>query len=264
MYVCQVFALQAEDQICLINADGSGQRRLTTEDEVRHFYPSFSPDGKSVLFSSNFTGNFEIYELTLDGGQLSRVGGTVGIAPEASPDNHYVVFTRSDGQHTDTIWVMDRFGLNPHEVYNNGWDPTWSPDGSRILFATMQNDKSQLATISPDGSGLHIVTALPSLRGRSDWSADGLHLITYSGPAWGRELYIMDADGSHLRQVGPPGGDSQGPSFSPDGQWIAFTAYFDHPHSINGCEIYIMRIDGSDLKRLTDNNYCDWQPRWGP
>jgi len=263
VYVCQIFALQESDQICIMNADGSGQRRLTTEDHVRHFYPSFSPDGQSVLFSSNLNGNFEIYELVLATGQLTRLGGVAGIAPEISPDNRYVAYTRSDGQYDDTIWVMDRYGINPRKIYNDGWDPTWSPDNSRILFATNINNKPQLAVVNLDGTGFQKLTDLPDLRGRSDWSADGLHIITYSGKPWQRELFIMNADGSELHQVSPSGGNSQGPSFSPDGQWVAFTAYFDHYQVANGCEIYIMRIDGSNLTRLTNNNYCDWQPRWG-
>jgi Tol biopolymer transport system component len=53
------------------------------------------------------------------------------------------------------------------------------------------------------------------------------------------------------------------PFFSPDGQWIAFTSYFDR-YEVHGCEIYIMRVDGTDLRRLTENDYCDYQPRWGP
>jgi TolB protein len=41
-------------------------------------------------------------------------------------------------------------------------------------------------------------------------------------------------------------------------------SYRDHPGEGDGCEIYVMRVDGSELHRLTDNDYCDWQPRWGP
>jgi hypothetical protein len=43
---------------------------------------------------------------------------------------------------------------------------------------------------------------------------------------------------------------------------ITFTSYRDYQEE-NGCEIYIMRTDGSQVTRLTDNNTCDWQPRWG-
>jgi Tol biopolymer transport system component len=73
----------------------------------------------------------------------------------------------------------------------------------------------------------------------------------------------MTADGLNARALSPLGGNSQGPSFSPDGQWITFTSYFDHYGEDNGCEIYIIRTDGADLRRLTDNDYCDYQPRWG-
>lgn len=264
VYVCQIFRLQAQDQICLINADGSGQHRLTSVDNSRNFYPSLSSDGQSVLFSSNLDGNFRIYEQVLATGRLISLGGIVGVAPEISPDNRYVAYARSDGPNTDSVWVMDRDGLNPRKVYGDGWDPTWSPDGSHLLFATTVGSAAQLANINLDGSGFHVLTDLPDLRGRSDWSSDGAHIITYAGKPWERELFLMNGDGSSPRQVGPSGGDSQGPSFSPDGQWVAFTAYFDHYHDLNGCEIYVMRIDGSDLTRLTDNKYCDWQPRWGP
>ncbi len=57
---------------------------------------------------------------------------------------------------------------------------------------------------------------------------------------------------------------AQGPSFSPDGRWVAFTAYLDKYGDAFGCEIYIMRVAGKDRRRLTNNDYCDYQPRWGP
>ncbi len=262
VYVCQVFQINTKDQLCIINADGTGQRRLTTNDNARHFYPSFAPDGQSVLFSSNMDGNFEIYELTLTG-QLLRYYQP-GIAPEVSPDNRLIAFTQNDGT-GDSVWIMNRDGSNPHQVLTNAWDPTWSPDGTRLLFASfLQKDVPQLMTASLDGTDLRQVTDLPLLRGRSDWSSDGLHIITYAGKPWERELYIMNADGSSVQQLTPKGGNSQGPSFSFDGKWVAFTAYFDKLGNNNGCEIYIIKLDGTNLTRLTDNKYCDWQPRWGP
>ena len=262
VYVCQMFKDQQRDQICIINANGSGQRRLTTNDHARHFYPSFAPDGKSVLYASDMNGNFKIFEQNLADQSISQ-GEIIGIAPEVSPNNRYLAYTRSNGKQ-DTIWIADRDGNNQHQIYVDAWDPTWSPDSNSLLFATTIQGKPQLAIINIDGTSFRAVTDLPDLRGRSDWSEDGLHIVTYSGKPWERELFILNADGSNVRQVSPSGGNSQGPSFSPDGQWIAFTAYFDQYHINNGCEIYIIRIDGSALTRLTNNSYCDWQPRWGP
>jgi Tol biopolymer transport system component len=268
VYVCQVYKTSATDQICLMDADGSNQRRLTTDNRAKHFYPSLAPDGLSVVFSSNLSGkgNYEIYEMDLLGNPRQLTQG-IGIltAPEISPDGRQIAFTRSDNANQTAIWLMNRDGSNPREVYPNGWDPTWSPDGTRILFASsVPGYGIQLASVNLDGSGFQRISNLPDLRGRNDWSNDGRWLVTYSGKPWRRELFLMSPDGANPFQVSPAGGNSQGPGFSPDGGWIVFTSYFDHYGDEHGCEIYIIKIDGSSLTRLTDNDYCDWQPRWGP
>lgn len=268
VYVCQVFKTSANDQICIIDADGSNQHRLTTENRSKHFYPSLSPDGLSVVFSSNLSGQgkYDIYEMDLSG-NINRLTSELGIltAPEISPDGRQIAFTWSGDTDETAIWVMNRDGSNPHQVHPAGWDPTWSPDGAKILFAvSVPGYGIQLASVNLDGTGFQRVSNLPDIRGRSDWSNDGRWLVTYSGKPWKRELFLMPPDGSFPFQISPAGGNSQGPSFSPDGGWIAFTAYFDLYGDEHGCEIYIVKIDGSGLTRLTRNDFCDWQPRWGP
>lgn len=269
VFTCQVFKVQAMNQICIMNADGTDHRRLTSENNLQHYYPSLSPDGRSVLYAGFREANvYEIYELSLADGSVNRLTNRDGIlnAPEISPDGQSIVFKRTNPNNGENqIWVMDRNGDNAGNIPAiNGWDPTWSPDGKRILFASDRDGSVQLFTVNLQGRQLFRVTNLPAIRGRSDWSPDGQFIVTYSGAAWNREVYIMNADGSNVRQLTPSGGNSQGASFSPDGKWIAFTAYFDHPGDDHGCEIYIIRIDGTDLRRLTNNDYCDYQPRWGP
>jgi tol-pal system beta propeller repeat protein TolB len=269
VFTCQLFKVQAMDQICIMNADGSGMRRLTTENNRRHFYPSLSPDGQSVLYSSFREQNvYEIYSLNINDGSVDQLTNRMGVltAPEVSPDGEAVTFVRGNPSTGDMqITVMDRDGSNAKNLPQvAGWDPTWSPDGSQILFASGAAGAAQLFVVDLNGGGMRQISDLPAIRGRSDWSADGQFIVTYSGPAWNREVYIMNADGSDARQLTPKGGNSQGPSFSPDGKWVAFTAYFDQYGDDHGCEIYIIRTDGTDLRRLTNNDYCDYQPRWGP
>jgi len=99
--------------------------------------------------------------------------------------------------------------------------------------------------------------------GRSDWSSGGLITFDMGGP-FQHDVYLMKADGSSLNKFSD-GNNAQGASFSPDGQWIAFTAYTDVANKNQAsCEIYIMQVDGTELRRLTNNAYCDYQPRWGP
>jgi len=259
------------DQVCIMNADGSGVRRLTTNNNVRHFYPSLSPDGQSVLYTSFREQNvYEIYSLDLNNNTVERLTDRLGIltAPEFSPDGESITFARGSGNpgnDQSQIMTMNRKGENAGNIPQIlGWDPTWSPDGKQILFASSSQGAVQLFVVNQSGKGLRQVTNLPAIRGRSDWSTDGQLITTYSGPSWNREIYVMNADGSNVRQLTPTGGNSQGPSFSPDGQWVTFTAYFDKYGDDHGCEIYIIRIDGSNLRRLTNNDYCDYQPRWGP
>ena len=268
VFTCQLFKVQAMDQICIMNADGSGMRRLTTENNRRHYYPSLAPDGQSVLYTSFREENvYEIYSLDLNDGSVDQLTDRLGVltAPEVSPDGTSITFARGDPTNGSyQIMVMDRNGKNADNIPQvAGWDPTWSPDGKQILFASGVDGKTQLFVVNRNGSDLHQVSNLPAIRGRSDWSADGQFIVTYSGPAWNREVYIMNADGANARQLTPRGGNSQGASFSPDGKWVVFTAYFDNYGDDHGCEIYIIRTDGTDLRRLTNNDYCDYQPRWG-
>jgi tol-pal system beta propeller repeat protein TolB len=269
VFTCQVFKVQAQNQICIMNADGSGYRRLTTDSSRQHYYPSLSPDGKSVIYAAFREENvYELYEMNLADGDTNQLTNKLGVlnAPEISPDGGKIVFMRwTVASDKYTLWYMDRNGENTNNIPQIiGWDPSWSPDGKQILFASNRDGSNQLYVVNLNGKNLHRISNLPAIRGRSDWSPDGQLIATYSGGSWAHEVYLMDADGSNLHQLTPSGGNSQGPSFSPDGQWVAFTAYFDHPNDDHGCEIYVIRIDGTDLRRLTDNDYCDYQPRWGP
>ena len=269
VYTCQIFKEQASDQICIINADGTGFRRLTKEDNIQHYYPSLSPDGKSVVYAAYREANiYEIYEMNIATGNVVQLTNRLGNlnAPEISPDGMHIIFKMSSANtNKDIVWMMDRNGQNADKISRVvGWDPSWSPDGKYILFASNMDGAIQLYRMGIDGKDLHKVSSLPAISGRSDWSPDGKFIVTYSGGPWKHEIYIMTADGLNDRVLSPAGGNAQGPSFSPDGKWVTFTAYYDHPGEEQGCEIYIVRTNGTDLRRITDNDYCDYQPRWGP
>ncbi|MQC26839.1 MAG: hypothetical protein DWG76_05255 [Chloroflexi bacterium] len=273
VYTCQYSKRSGYNQICIINADGSGQRVLTSAGSDDDLFASVSSDGKSVLFASDRTGTYQIYELNLDSEnliQLTDLNGLHAYAPDVSPDGERIVFYARvaggayPGSHN--IWVMNRDGTNPHAITalsGGAWDPAWSPDGQFVVFASQVGGLPQIFIVAADASDPQQVTDLDGVRGRSDWSPDGVTLATYIGTPWDREIYLFDLAGDNLRPI-TSGGNNLAPSFSPDGQWITFTSYRDNYRINLGCEIYIMRVDGSDIRRLTDNDICDWQPRWGP
>jgi TolB protein len=255
------------DEVCIINADGSGFQRLTNS-PLANFNASLSPDGKSIVYVVKQGENSEIWEWILDNGQTKKLTDLKKYvsAPEISPDNQYILFTYRSGQNNSQIWMMNRDGTNPHKWYSasgqDAHDATWSPDGTKVLFARGRNNTNKLYIMDLGGGDPQEVNAIIDTRGHSDWSLGNLITLDMGGEFM-HEIYVMNLDGSNLHQVSQ-GNNSQGESFSPDGKWIAYTAYTDVANKNQAsCEIYIMRVDGTDRRRLTENGYCDYQPRWG-
>jgi Tol biopolymer transport system component len=252
VFVCYVKQI---DQICLMNADGSAREQLT-DFTATAFYPSLSPDGGTVFFSSKRSGGFEIYSIGINGKGLQRLTREIGslYAPELSPGGEWVLFTNNG----NGLWLMKPDGGNPHPLTTrDDIDPTWSPNGALIAFASSRSGARQLFVMNADGSNVRQVTDLKEMGGRSTWSPDGSRLAFYRGPAGDHDVYLINIDGTGLERL-TNGGDNLGPSWSPDGNWIAFTSFRDGNN-----EIYIIRPDGTGLRRLTENKISDWQPRWG-
>lgn len=256
------------DDICVMNADGSGYRRITSGISAESYYPSISPDGRSVIYSSNRTGSFQIFEQDLENGAVIQLTQNMSeaYAPEISPDGSMVVFAVNLDM-LSTIWLMERDGSDPHMIFRqegkDAVDPTWSPDGKTILFAMGTVNSKLLYTIDLAGKNLTLMSNMLFTRGRSDWSADGQIIGAYGGAAPHWEIFFMNPDGSNLRQM-TYSGRNLAPSFSPDSKWMVYTSYGGDNANLDACEIYIMRVDGSENIQLTDNDICDWQPRWGP
>jgi hypothetical protein len=263
VYTCQI----AGDEVCLMNADGSGWRQLTNS-SAASYYGSLSPDGQAVLYISKGSGHTEIYELNLLTGkarQLTRLEREVG-SPEISPDNQWIAFTYRGNNNIAQVWIMNRDGSNPHKFYSSSnqeaHDPAWSPDGTRILFAMGKGENNKLYVVGLDGHDPQVVNETIDTRGRSDWSINNIIAFDMGGP-FQHDIYVMNMNGSQLEKLSD-GNNSQGASFSPDGKWMAFTAYTNVVNKDQAsCEIYIIRTDGTDARRLTSNAYCDYQPRWG-
>jgi len=248
-----------------MNADGTDWRRLTDSPNA-NFSASLAPDGQKAVYVVNYGNYTEIHELDVNTGQtrqLTDLKRSLG-APEISPDNRNIIFHYRFNNLQ--LWLMNRDGSNMQELISETGrdihDGTWSPDGTQVLFAWGKGENNKLYIMDLSARDPQLVNDTIDTRGRSDWSPLDLIAFDQGGP-FQHEVFTMNLDGSNLNQI-TKGSNAQGVSFSPDGKWIAFTAYTNVVgRDQNSCEIFIMRADGTDVRQLTDNNYCDYQPRWG-
>jgi TolB protein len=251
-------------EIYLMNADGSGEARLTTN-PADDREPAWSPDGSTIAFARNF----EIYVMDASGsGQTQLTHNASGDEfPTWSPDGSKIAFTRY-GAPFGAIYIMnaDGSGQTPltNNVDGNAFEPAWSPVGadgsSRIAFARTQNvSPSEIYVMNPDGSGQTQLTNAPAANDFGpDWSPDGQKIAFTSERDGNAEIYVMNADGSgQTRLTNSPAFDAY-PAWSPDGQKIAFTRGRG-----SSAEIYVMNADGTGQTELTDtderSDYADWQ-----
>ncbi len=204
--------------IWVVNADGSGERRLTANPQGADEEPSWSPDGRTIVFArSTFV--------------------TTSPDPIATED-------RRD------LYTVPAEGGEPSLLLGGPTDdssPAWSPDGSTIAFARMTRGAPQLWLIRVDGTEPHRLTSFPPGAWSPSWSPDGSMLAFDDA---GSHIYLIAADGSGLRTLDlPPDKISfpATPTWSPDGSHIAFSA-----EDASGPGVFVVGLDGADPRRLTD------------
>ena len=158
-------------EIYVMDADGENQQRLTNN-PGRDISPSWSPDGKRIVFSSTRDGHF--------------IGG-FGITSE--------------------IYVMDADGGNQQRLTENrsyDWSSSWSPNGKRIAFASDRKgdlENYEIYVMDADGNNQQKLTENRVYDDSPSWSPDGKRIAFYSDRDGDAEIYIMDADGGNQQKL---------------------------------------------------------------
>ncbi len=246
------------DQIFVMNVDGSDVKLVSTG-KGRTTCGYFLPGDQRILYSSTHEGSpecppradmsqgyvwalysdFEIYTANLDGSNIRRLTSTPGYDAEAtvSPDGKSIVFTSvRDGDLE--LYSMNIDGTNVKRLtHEKGYDggAFYSADSSRIVYrAHHPTDPNEVARYEKLlAEGLIEPRAL--------------------------EIMVMNADGSHKRQVTDNGKANFAPFFHPNGRQIIFASNMHDPAG-RDFDLYLINVDGTNLERITYSPAFDGFP----
>jgi Tol biopolymer transport system component len=185
----------------------------------------------------------------------------VGGAIHAQDDPGVQFHAASDAK-MNLLATMNPDGSGITDLHLNGYDPSVSPDGTKIAYCSLRDDQySQIYVANADGSSEKRITKITAGDSCGPvWSHDGKKIAFYSfalpHPSRNPAVWIMDPDGSNMKRIAEHG---LSPSWSPDDKQMVFASNRDGKF-----QIYAMNSDGSNIRRLTNNKAEESAPAWSP
>lgn len=235
--------------------------------------PSLSPDGHTLVFSSNFEGSFYIYTYGLVDGELHRLTGDLGDQhfPAWSPDGRYISFASMSDIYLYDMERLEYLLLARLEFWPISL--TWSPTGDRIAFLGGRNDNQtgfELFTMNITDGGLRQITEAVAGYSSISWSPDGRQIAfrTFAGCG---DIGILDLETGEISLLRETPNVERDPAWSPDGEYIVYAmATYDRCDQSTYAQLYggpfdlfITTVDGASSIRLTDVEGAV-QPAWWP
>ena len=259
------------------------QRQLSESISLTKSTTELSTTAK-ILFTSNRTGNYELYVINADGSgetRLTYINNSRLNPISLSPDRKRIAFVDEQGR----VFVMSVEGSDRTQLTSSGHDsnPIWSPDGGKLTFGSTRDGEEAIYIMNADGSNQTRLTYTqnrnidPSVAHayvvstRTCWSPNGERIAFESSRDGEWAIYVMNADGSNLTRVAKTYKPMEinlanlyfdfnvDIAWLPDSTRIAFTSRQDGME-----DIFVVNFDGTNLTQLTDSGRSDYSPAWSP
>jgi Tol biopolymer transport system component len=270
-----------------------GRTKSGTEKEIaRGLGHGFFPDGERMAVTRrNDAGGVDLWVVSRHGGNEAQVTRDMNVGPTAvsptgsmaasatvppnvaparqrvSRSNTRVRAQDDSGDSEPEIFAIGPDGRMKQLTHNRATDttPSWSPDGTRIAYASNQDGNFEIYVMDADGRNVMRLTDTKGDDFSPTWSPDGRR-IAYAGNEDGDfDIYVMPADGGKATALTHNGVDDGFPTWSAE-QGIAFSRVVG-----DSTEIFILGREaaeagksGAAKQRLTDNDADDLNPAWAP
>ncbi len=255
----------------------------TTEDGARQIAHKFADEiifrlgggiqgiAESKIFYVHFTGtgNKEIWGMDYDGANQHAIThlNEISLSPRVSPDNSRIAFSSlgHDGFQLKVYSLLLGRMVSFNSAGGTNLSPAWAPNGQQLAYSSSRSGDPEIWVADAQGASARRLTSFRGPDVSPTWNPKtGAQLAWISGRTGLPQLYIMDSDGSGVQRM-TDGGYATSPSWSPNGQFIAYAWDRKYgPGAPGGQDIYVMEIATKRWIQLThDIGRCDF-PSWSP